>query len=134
MEGSIQRYLLVHTSWTTCSHGKFITQTNTTMEGSLWRHLLVHTSWTTCGCGKFITQTIQQWKDQYRDIYSFTLPGQHVVVVSLSLTVISFHRCLSVHGGGGHRLPGQTLPWADILLWQTPPGRNIPGRHPPSMF
>ena len=58
---------------------------NTTMEGSIRRHLLIHTSWTTCGRGKLITQTIQQWKDQYGDIYSFTLPGQHVVVVSLSL-------------------------------------------------
>ena len=55
------------------------------MEGSIWRHLLIHTSRTTCGRGKFITQTIQQWKDQYGDIYSFTLPGQHVVMVSLSL-------------------------------------------------
>ena len=32
-----------------------------------------------------VWQTIQQWKDQYGDIYLFTLPGQHVVVVSLSL-------------------------------------------------
>ena len=30
-----------------------------------------------------VRQTLQEWKDQYGDIYSFTLPGQHVVVVSL---------------------------------------------------
>ena len=32
-----------------------------------------------------VRQILQQWKDQYGDIYSFTLPGQYVVVVS-SLT------------------------------------------------
>ena len=29
-----------------------------------------------------VRQTLQQWKDQYGDIYSFTLPGQQIVVVS----------------------------------------------------
>ena len=29
-----------------------------------------------------VIQTIQEWKETYGDIFSFTLPGQSVVVVS----------------------------------------------------
>ena len=67
------------------------------MEGSIRRHLLVHTSRTTCGRGKFITQTIQQWKDQYGDIYSFTLPGQHVVVSSIPRAILKILYIISDH-------------------------------------
>ena len=29
-----------------------------------------------------VRETLQEWKEKYGDIYSFTLPGQQVVVVS----------------------------------------------------
>ena len=52
-----------------------------------------------------VRQKLQEWKDQYGDIYSFTLPGQHVVVVSEGQAhVISAqlaflpHHCLPTQG------------------------------------
>ena len=30
-----------------------------------------------------VREVLQEWKDKYGDIYSFTLPGQSIVVVSM---------------------------------------------------
>ena len=30
-----------------------------------------------------VREVLQEWKDKYGDIYSFTLPGQSIVVVSI---------------------------------------------------